>query len=608
MLLKNTHCFYKTKVSSLSLFVTLSIGLTTSVNATPAGVKLIPLPDSAANFKLNGMAGGGKTIDPNSSTGKLIKSFKDLYKTQKNNQTNGLSALPQTILPQNTKGNQAPKQFHHSKSLQTPQLNIRGKSIASDLRLKLDATGTPRFFSGFNQQALSPSYKIQFTPDAYTIETQNLNFFEQYQQLLKLDSPADELTVAKLSQDELGQFHTKYTQHYNGIPVWKGELITHSNQLGNVIGLTGKYIPSPSNISTSPAIHVDVAAATAIAELAPDASSNEINVSSQLVIYSDKSLIQAVLAWELELDISILESFTALVDAKTGQLLYSHNNIHTENVVGSGIDSKGTNRKLNVWKASSRNYKYYLHDTSKSMFNGANMDPMDFEEKKGVISIFNAKNEPKSNKLKDFKSYYQLGSNSLNSGWIKDGVSAASNFSQTYDYFKDKHNRNSLDGEGGSIKAIVQFGDNYPNAFWHSGVKMMFFGTAIDFAGALDVVAHELSHGITNSESNLTGGYQTGAINEALSDIFGEAVEHYSTGSNDWLMGKDTGYIIRNMKDPSAIKITKINQPFPAKMSDYKTTDDDDGGVHWNSTIPGHAFYLLGRRCASYAIGMERAV
>ncbi|MEE9445999.1 MAG: M4 family metallopeptidase, partial [Cocleimonas sp.] len=603
MLLKSSPIFYKTKVSALSLAITTFIGLSTSVSANPLNAQLVPLNDLSANSIIKNKVGGG--VSPNIQDGKTLQAFKDAYKALQNNKLNSLSAPLLPVLPQNKTVNQLPRKLHLSKKFNKSHFSGNKKIIQSNVQLKLDTKGTPRFFSGFNTQASSPSYKISFTPDADTIVAKNLSFFENFQQLLKLEFPAKELKIAKLYQDKLGQFHTKYTQQYKNIPVWKSQLVTHSNQLGNVIGMTGKYIPSPSNISTTPSITVDEATITAMAKLAPNVDSNKIDVNSKLVIYSSKEHMQPLLAWELKLDLSLLNNFTALVDAKTGKLLYSFSNIHTENVAGSGEDTLGKTRQLNVWKDSG---KYYLNDASKSMFDGSNTNPMDFEAKKGVINIYDARNEPKSNELSDFEYYFQISSTSANNGWVSDGVSAAYNFSKTYDYFADKHERNSLDGEGGSIKAIVRFGDNFLNAFWHSGVKMMFFGTGADFAGSLDVVAHELSHGITNSESGLTGGYQTGAINEALSDIFGEAVEQYTQGNNDWLMGTNLGVApFRNMKDPNSINIRGLNRSFPAKMSDYVTTTQDDGGVHWNSTIPGHAFYLLAEG-ASYAIGMENAV
>ena len=399
----------------------------------------------------------------------------------------------------------------------------------------------------------------------------------------------------------MGQFHTKYKQQYNGIPVWKSELVTHSNQLGEVVSMTGKYIPSPSNISTTPSVSADSAIATAIAKVAPDTANDEMKSDSKLVIYSDEKRFQPVLAWEVTLNISYV-TYTVLVDANSAKVILSYNNIHTENVVGSGTDLLGQIRQINVWKDSG---KFYANDASKSMFDNSSMNPMDFDEKKGVINIYDAQNKPVNNKLSNDVQYYRLESDSSTSGWLADAVSASYNLSKTFDYYKDKHDRNSLDGEGGRITAVIQFGKDYKNAFWVTGPNMMFFGKGDNYTASIDIVGHELSHGVTSVESNLLYQYQSGAMNESLSDIFGEAIERFSQGSNDWIIGAELTEPFRSMKDPGSFLI-QAGMPYPSKMSEYINTTQDNGGIHLNSSIINHAFYLLAEG-GNYAIGMDKA-
>ncbi|NOR79864.1 MAG: hypothetical protein GQ529_03380, partial [Methyloprofundus sp.] len=123
--------------------------------------------------------------------------------------------------------------------------------------------------------------------------------------------------------------------------------------------------------------------------------------------------------------------------------------------------------------------------------------------------------------------------------------------------------------------------------------ERMYFGDAAPYAAALDIVAHEVSHGVTQRTSNLIYQGQPGALNEAFSDIFGEMVEARTSG-NDWILGailRPEG--LRNLRDPSSVLIPGLNRPYPEKMSEFIFISEDNGGVHLNSSIINYAYYLL---------------
>lgn len=125
------------------------------------------------------------------------------------------------------------------------------------------------------------------------------------------------------------------------------------------------------------------------------------------------------------------------------------------------------------------------------------------------------------------------------------------------------------------------------------------------FTGATDVIGHELTHGVTGSEANLTYQGQSGALNESISDVFGVMVKQYKLGQTaaqaEWLIGAGIlakgikGVALRSMKAPgSAYDDPKLGKdPQPADMAHYVKTAEDNGGVHINSGIPNHAFYLI---------------
>ncbi|MFI9718382.1 M4 family metallopeptidase [Streptomyces sp. NPDC052396] len=178
----------------------------------------------------------------------------------------------------------------------------------------------------------------------------------------------------------------------------------------------------------------------------------------------------------------------------------------------------------------------------------------------------------------------------------------------TYTYYRDVHGRHSIDDAGLPLIASVHYGENYDNAFW-DGQQMVFgdgdgvvFG---DFTVSVDVIGHELTHGVTQHTANLEYYGQSGALNESLSDVFGSLIKQYSLGQTaeqaDWLIGAGLlgpdihGVALRSMKAPgTAYDDPRLGRdPQPATMDDYLNTPRDNGGVHLNSGIPNHAFYLL---------------
>lgn len=180
---------------------------------------------------------------------------------------------------------------------------------------------------------------------------------------------------------------------------------------------------------------------------------------------------------------------------------------------------------------------------------------------------------------------------------------AFDNFGYTYDLYWQVFQRNSIDNQGMTIEGLVHYGTSYDNAFW-DGAGHMFFGDGdgqllTQTTKGLDVIGHELTHGVTQHEANLTYSGQSGALNESISDVFGSLVKQYhlnqAAGQADWLIGADIvgpqlAPALRSMKAPGTAN-PHDNQP--ADMDHYVHTAQDNGGVHTNSGIPNHAFYVV---------------
>jgi Zn-dependent metalloprotease len=185
----------------------------------------------------------------------------------------------------------------------------------------------------------------------------------------------------------------------------------------------------------------------------------------------------------------------------------------------------------------------------------------------------------------------------------------------TYDFFDEVFGRNSIDDRGMRLDSTVHYGLRFDNALWNG--QQMIYGDGDGkifnrFTCAIDVIGHELTHGVTQFSSSLGYVGQSGALNEHLSDAFGIMVKQHnlslSASESDWLIGEGLfapgvqGKAMRSMAAPGTAYDDPVigKDPQPAHMKQYLQTSDDNGGVHINSGIPNHAFYL-----AAIALGGE---
>jgi Zn-dependent metalloprotease len=166
----------------------------------------------------------------------------------------------------------------------------------------------------------------------------------------------------------------------------------------------------------------------------------------------------------------------------------------------------------------------------------------------------------------------------------------------TYDYYWATFQRDSIDGQGMPLQGLVHHGHAYANAFWDNAGHM-FFGDGdgqmlTQTTAGVDVIGHELTHGVTQHEANLVYSGQSGALNESVSDVFGIQVKQRALGQavdqSDWLIGKEiVGPLLtpalRSMKEPGK---GNDHDDQPADMDGYV----DGGDVHTNSGIPNRAF------------------
>jgi Zn-dependent metalloprotease len=192
----------------------------------------------------------------------------------------------------------------------------------------------------------------------------------------------------------------------------------------------------------------------------------------------------------------------------------------------------------------------------------------------------------------------------------------------TYDMFFDVYGRNSIDNKGMRLDSTVHYQKGYDNAFWNG--QQMVYGDGDEdfpesqrlfnrFTAALDVIGHELTHGVTQFETGLIYWEQSGALNESMSDVFGSLVKQYqrqeSADQANWIIGEGlftsnvNGVGIRSMKAPGTAYDDPVlgKDPQPGHMDDYVKTIEDNGGVHINSGIPNRAFYVTAVELGGFA-------
>jgi bacillolysin len=479
-----------------------------------------------------------------------------------------------------------------------PEVSMR--SIGTPRQMKIEGGWQPPEATAAKLSAAAVGKRNELTARA---------FLNSYRSYLHIDCPDDEFELQRSNTDELNTTHLRFSQTYGGLPVWPSEIIVHLNTDQKVYLVDGDFVPTPKNLSTSPTVSSASAVDTARL-LVP--GGGKAQVSEPVLIIYARSQHPVRLAWKMNVNVNPLSQWLVIVDAQNEKVLFANNTVENSNQVGQGVDLLGKSDVLDVWLDGG---PYYLCDTSKPMFSSTGKAPAsgvpDLTNTNGTIIILDA-----AHASFDTGTFTPgtVKSSALKSGWLPDAVSAYSNFNWTYEYYLNTFKRNSIDNKGMNIPAIVrvyQSGQSWLNACWVPNLQLMYFGDQKPLAAATDVIGHELTHGVTNHTANLgsNGTGQTGALNEGFSDIFGKMVEYFSHGSAgtiDWIMGDSVGVPLRNLKDPNSQVSGECGQgnPYPANMSQYydpTANNLSDGGVHCNSNIFSHSFYML-------AVGLSTAI
>jgi len=415
-----------------------------------------------------------------------------------------------------------------------------------------------------------------------------------------LNDPAKHFKKVKVKSDELGYKHVKLQQISEGIPVYGGEYMVHFDNSGNVYFENGKFHEKAMNFKAKGKFIKDEEAIQIAKEdigFKEEASGEtemlqQDSFDAELYLYNvNDEYIPVYLVTVNWLHQDSFGDWRVFVNAYNGEVVDKYDAIAYGKpskpttgtpVTGTGIGVLGDSKSINLLQSGST---YSMEDKTKPMT--------------GTIKTYTANNGTRlpGTLMTDTDTTW-------NSSVQKAAVDAHYYAGATYDYYHNMFGRNSLDNAGMSIISTVHYSVNYVNAFWNG--KQIVFGDgngvdSVELSGSLDVIAHELTHGVNSYEANLVYRDQSGALSESFSDTMGTAIEFaVQPQKADWLLGEDiwTPYIngdaLRSMKDPTIYGD-------PAHMDDYVYTTSDNGGVHTNCGIPNKAAYLVGS-----SIGAEK--
>ena len=391
-----------------------------------------------------------------------------------------------------------------------------------------------------------------------------------------------DFVLRSVEEDTLAT-HVRLDQQYAGLPVFGGQVVVHLD--GTKVVEEGGDFYAVGKLDTAPSISADAATATAVGDLKYD---GQVEQTTRLLVlaYGQET---PLLAYQVSLHIEDGTDATAhheyFINAHDGSTVFYYNDLDVVNANGTGKSLYSGQVSIVTDYTSN---KYYLRDNSRG-----GMDTIDMRNGTSGGYYFTDGNNIWGNHS----------TNNAKSAAIDAQYGAA----KTWDYFLNTFNRRGIDGNGFKVRSRVHYGSKYNNAFWNGSYMTYGDGDGSTFGPlvSIDIAGHEIAHGLTSKTAGLIYSYESGALNESFSDIFGTMVEYYSYGSSaNYLIGEDAytpgtaGDALRSMENPALGND-------PDHYSIRYTGSGDNGGVHINSGIPNQAFYLLAQGGTNRTSGLS---
>ncbi|MBW8890367.1 MAG: peptidase M4 family protein [Fibrobacteres bacterium] len=493
----------------------------------------------------------------------------------------------------------------------TSVLPVPGRALANGPGFAWMAdNGTPAYLDGRSMRSPDPAGARTFTAaKAAPVAPGDraMAYFRANKDLLKLQDPSAELRFQKQFTDVRGSRHEIFQQVYQGVAIWNGQINAHFDGNGALYAVNAHYAPTRAplgswRLDAKTAIDravADLSLKTPFEDFTPEmrAQLDYSGPAAEKNVWMEEENGSSHFAWRVEIRPDLCHLWRYFIDAASGAILEKYDAANSDGVkTASAQDLFGTARTINTYQVGST---YYLIDGTRKSFSTSGLPG----SPKGALWTETAGKT-------DLTKLSQI--TSTNNTWTdQSSVSAHYNMAKVYEYYLNTHNRNAIDGAGGTMIAAVHVtegGQAMDNAYFNGRLMAYGDGNRIfkPLARALDVTAHEMTHGVIAATVNLDYKNQAGALNESLADVFGCLIE-----GNNWTMGEDvvnnkTAYptgALRDLADPHNGGKSRSDASWqPAHMLEFvKTTlADDNGGVHINNGIPNHAAYLIAQ-----AIGRE---
>ncbi|MDX9752569.1 MAG: M4 family metallopeptidase [bacterium] len=472
---------------------------------------------------------------------------------------------------------------------------------------------TVRFLDGDLQPLIADSKAYQEARAKGDYEKMALVLANEISPVLNIQKPTEEFFAEQITRDELGKTHVILQQQYQDAPIWGAEIGIHFTAGNDPYQVSGVYAPTPSADSI-PLVEITPAQAIAAAKAALDYSGEGVlPPKAQRMMYWQLGA-DPILCYNVECHPRYGEAWEIFVAIDDGRIVHRYDKVVTAAAQVSAKDLMGNTKAFQTWESGGT---YYAIDTTLPMYDAAASAPPNYDKLKGALYAFDFMGQdPRDQNAK----LYPIQTNNP-ANFPPDSVSLMTYYPMIDQYYRGVFNRNSIDNKGLNVVFMINFtwaaGDQIgqthnENACWVPSMNMMFYGDGDKLAGgklpyALDIVAHEYTHGVTGFEAGLIYELQSGALDEAFSDFFACMIDR-----EDWLLAEDIVKLGENktkiaMRDMSYPGNPQVTSPNPAVMAEYQylSTDYDHGGVHINCGIPSYMLYLLADG-GNYAIGKDK--
>ncbi|MEO0311712.1 MAG: hypothetical protein RIQ89_1369, partial [Bacteroidota bacterium] len=399
------------------------------------------------------------------------------------------------------------------------------------------------------------------------------------------------------SSDKLGMQHVRFIEKYKGLTITQAEVVVHIKN-NSIHSINGKVVDN-LGLEVFPVISSQQSIEAAISAFPntvfkwnleeEEAFIKRINNDNKGTYFPKPELL--ILAptpgskqnsFKLAYSMSVyahepMFKKQVFIDAENGKLLFEVDQICHANSNASGNTKYSGTQNFVSDSTATNNFR--LRETGRA----------------SGIETYNMQRTTTYGNAVDFTDTDNIWTNTTNQDDA--ALDAHWGAEKTFDYFSIVHGRNSFNNAGAKLISYVHYSSNYNNAFWNGSYMTYGDGNGTTFSPltTLDIVGHEFSHGVTEYASGLIYSYQSGALNESFSDIFGVAIDFYVNGANaNWKMGEGCytpatpNDALRYMNNPN-----QGGDPDTYLGTNWYTGTGDNGGVHYNSGVQNFWFYLL---------------